>query len=106
MKTEAHLMGQVAREFVFREPVSAGGIDSAGHGGPAIANHRGRFRVIEEYRRAHVAARHRDRPTVTKCSRAKRFLADSDPRAKALEDDQTALGGFMDLLGDGNCHPR
>jgi chromosome partitioning protein len=44
--------------------------------------------------------------TVTKCSRAKRFLADYDPRAKALEDYQTALGGLMDLLGDGNCHPR
>ena len=44
--------------------------------------------------------------TVTKCSRAKRFLADYDPRAKALEDYQTALGGLMALLGDGNCHPR
>jgi chromosome partitioning protein len=44
--------------------------------------------------------------TVTKCSRAKRFLVDFDPRAKALEDYQSALGTLMDLLGDGNCHPR
>ena len=44
--------------------------------------------------------------TVTKCSRAKRFLVDFDPRAKALEDYQIALGALMNLLGDENCHPR
>jgi chromosome partitioning protein len=44
--------------------------------------------------------------TVTKCSRAKRFLVDFDPRAKALEDYQTALGALMNLIGDENCHPR
>jgi cellulose biosynthesis protein BcsQ len=41
--------------------------------------------------------------TVTKCSRAKRFLVDYDPRAKALEDYHTALGALMELMGDGNC---
>jgi chromosome partitioning protein len=44
--------------------------------------------------------------TVTKCSRAKRFLVDFDPRAKALEDYQIALGALMNLIGDENCHPR
>ena len=38
--------------------------------------------------------------TVTKCSRAKRFLADFDPRAKALEDYTHALETLMSLLGD------
>jgi len=42
--------------------------------------------------------------TVTKCSRAKRFLADFDPRAKALEDYHQALGTLLNLLGDGTCH--
>lgn len=44
--------------------------------------------------------------TVTKCSRAKRFLVDFDPRAKALEDYHSALGSLMELMGDGNCHPQ
>ena len=44
--------------------------------------------------------------TVTKCSRAKQFLVDFDPRAKALEDYHNALGTLVNLLGDGNCHRR
>jgi len=39
--------------------------------------------------------------TVTKCSRAKRFLVDFDPRAKALEYYHNALGTLMELMGDG-----
>jgi chromosome partitioning protein len=42
--------------------------------------------------------------TVTKCSRAKQFLADFDPRAKALEDYYTALEALLQLLGDATCH--
>ena len=44
--------------------------------------------------------------TVTKCSRAKKFLIDFDPRAKALEDYHHALGALLNLLGDGTCHQR
>jgi len=44
--------------------------------------------------------------TVTKCSRAKKFLVDFDPRAKAMEDYTHALTTLQTLLGDGNCHPR
>jgi chromosome partitioning protein len=55
--------------------------------------------------------------TVTKCSRAKQFLIDFDPRGKALEDYNQAFGALQSLLengklengnslGDGNCHPR
>jgi chromosome partitioning protein len=42
--------------------------------------------------------------TVTKCSRAKKFLVDFDPRAKALEDYHHALGTLLNLIGDGTCH--
>jgi chromosome partitioning protein len=38
--------------------------------------------------------------TVTKCIRAKQFLADFDPRAKALEDYNHALATLLNLLGD------
>jgi len=38
--------------------------------------------------------------TVTKCSRAKKFLVDFEPRAKALEDYNHALETLMTLLGD------
>jgi chromosome partitioning protein len=38
--------------------------------------------------------------TVTKCSRAKKFLIDFDPRAKALEDYHQALETLLTLLGD------
>jgi chromosome partitioning protein len=38
--------------------------------------------------------------TVTKCIRAKKFLADFDPRAKALEDYTHALDALMTLLGE------
>ena len=44
--------------------------------------------------------------TVTKCSRAKRFLVDFDPRANALDDYQIALGALVDLLGDDHCQRR
>jgi len=44
--------------------------------------------------------------TVTKCSRAKKFLIDFDPRAKALEDYQHALGTLLNLIGDGTCHQQ
>jgi chromosome partitioning protein len=36
--------------------------------------------------------------TVTKCSRAKKFLIDFDPRSKVLEDYQHALNTLMNLL--------
>jgi chromosome partitioning protein len=38
--------------------------------------------------------------TVTKCSRAKKFLVDFDPRAKALEDYNQALEALLTLLGE------
>ena len=38
--------------------------------------------------------------TVTKCSRAKQFLADFDPRAKAMEDYNQALDALLNLLGE------
>ncbi len=38
--------------------------------------------------------------TVTKCSRAKRFLADFDPRARVMEDYNQALGALLKLLGE------
>jgi len=41
--------------------------------------------------------------TVTKCSRAKQFLVDFDPRAKAMEDYQHALEALLQLLGDGHA---
>lgn len=44
--------------------------------------------------------------TVTKCSRAKKFLIDFDPRAKALEDYHHALGTLLNMLGDGTCQQR
>ena len=44
--------------------------------------------------------------TVTKCSRAKKFLVDFDPRAKALEDYHIAFGALLNLLGDGTCHQQ
>jgi nitrogenase subunit NifH len=36
--------------------------------------------------------------TVTKCNRAKKFLADFEPRSKALEDYQTAFEELLNLL--------
>ena len=42
--------------------------------------------------------------TVTKCSRAKQFLADFDPRAKALEDYHNALSTLLQLLGEGSAN--
>lgn len=44
--------------------------------------------------------------TVTKCIRAKRFLVDFDPRARATEDYQVALGALLELLGDANAIDR
>lgn len=38
--------------------------------------------------------------TVTKCSRAKQFLADFDPRGRALEDYHHSLEMLLNLLGD------
>jgi len=38
--------------------------------------------------------------TVTKCCRAKRFLIDFEPKAKALEDYQIALEQLLDLLNE------
>ena len=42
--------------------------------------------------------------TVTKCSRAKQFLIDFDPRAKAMEDYQQALSALLDLIQETEHH--
>jgi hypothetical protein len=44
--------------------------------------------------------------TVTKCSRAKQFLVDYEPRAKALEDYQCSLDILLGLLGDESATSR
>jgi chromosome partitioning protein len=44
--------------------------------------------------------------TVTKCSRAKQFLVDYEPRAKALEDYHYSLDILLNLLGDESAISR